>query len=259
MKFHVNDFTIYFEKYGSSNNNILILPGWGDNRTTFRYLIDVLKKEHTVYILDYPGFGESSFPNRDLCIEDYGDLIKDFIKMKNISNLTIIAHSFGGRIVIDLFKRFNLDIKNLILIDIAGIKPKKNIWKIVKEKTYKLLKRTSFFFPKKFKSYYLEKLIQIFGSSDYSKLDPNIRRTFINIVNHDQRDDISAIDVDTLIIWGDNDKDVLLKDGYFINKKIKDSGIVIVPNSGHFPYLDRAYYVNKVILEYLKSYRNKIQ
>jgi len=252
MKFTVNDFTIYYEKYGSNSKNILILPGWGDNRITFKYLIDILKDKYTVYILDYPGFGKSSFPNRDLEISDYSNLIKDFIIKKNISNPSIIAHSFGGRIVIDLFKKFDLNIKNLILIDIAGIKPKKSISIKFKEKTYKFFKKLSCILPKRIKNIYLEKLIKIFGSSDYSRLNPNIRRTFINIVNYDQRNDIKNINVDTLIIWGENDKDVELKDGYFINRSIKDSGLVVVPKSGHFPYLDRAYYVNKVILEFLK-------
>lgn len=253
MKFNVNDFTIYYEKYGDSPRNILILPGWGDNRLTFKYLIDVLEKNYTVYILDYPGFGKSTFPNRDLELFDYSFLIKEFIEEKKITNLTIIAHSFGGRIVIDLFTKYNLDIKNLILIDIAGIKPKKSLFKKIKEKTYKILKKIGRIFPKKLRVLYLEKLINIFGSSDYSRLDPNIRKTFIKIVNYDQREYIKNIDIDTLIIWGENDKDVTLKDAYFINENIKDSGLVVVPKSGHFPYLDRAYYVNNVILEYLKN------
>jgi pimeloyl-ACP methyl ester carboxylesterase len=252
MKFCVNDFTIYYEKYGTKNKNILILPGWGDTRNTFRYLIDVLMNDYTIYIMDYPGFGNSPFPNSDLNITDYSDLIYNFILSNNIDNPTIIAHSFGGRIVIDLFKRFSLDIKNLILIDIAGIKPKKSLFRKIKEKTYKLLKNIGFWLPRKFKNYYLEKLIKIFGSSDYSKLSPNIRKTFINIVNFDQREDIKYINKDTLIIWGELDKDVPLKDGYFINKSIKDSGIIVIPKSGHFPHLDNAYYVNTIILEYLK-------
>ena len=252
MNFCVNDFTIYYEKYGTKNKNILILPGWGDTRNTFRYLIDVLMNDYTIYIMDYPGFGNSPFPNRDLNITDYSDLIYNFILSNNIDNPTIIAHSFGGRIVIDLFKRFSLDIKNLILIDIAGIKPKKSLFGKIKEKTYKLLKNIGFWLPRKFKNYYLEKLIKIFGSSDYSKLSPNIRKTFINIVNFDQKEDIKNINKDTLIIWGELDRDVILKDGYFINKNIKDSGFVVIPKSGHFPYLDKAFYVNSIILDYLK-------
>ena len=254
MKFSVNDFTIYYEKHGNSNKNILILPGWGDNRITFNYLITLLKEQYTVYILDYPGFGKSAFPHRDLKIEDYSFLIKEFIEKKEINNPIIIAHSFGGRIIIDIFKNHRyLNIKNLILIDIAGIKPKKSIFKKIKEKTYKILKKLGIIFPKKFRKIYLDKLIRIFGSSDYSSLSENIRKTFINIVNHDQKDDLKLIDADTLIIWGELDKDVPLKDGYFINKSIKNSGLVVIPKSGHFPYLDRAYYVNKIILEYIKN------
>ena len=252
MNFCVNDFTIYYEKYGNKDKNILILPGWGDNRITFRYLIDVLKEYYTIYILDYPGFGNSSFPNRDLEISDYSDLIYNFIISNNIDCPTIIAHSFGGRIVIDLFKRFKLNINGLILMDIAGIKPKKSIFQRIKLRLYKILKKIGFFLPNKIKNKYLNKLIKIFGSSDYSRLDPNLRKTFINIVNFDQKDDIKYIDKDTLIIWGELDKDVPLKDGYFINKNIKDSGIVVIPGSGHFPYLDKAYFVNSIILEYLK-------
>lgn len=252
MRFIVNDLTIYYEKCGAGKRNILILPGWGDNRITFKYLIDILKEKYTVYILDYPGFGKSYFPNRDLYIKDYSYLIKEFILRNNINNLTLIAHSFGGRITIDLFKRYNLGIKNLILIDIAGIKHKKNFYLRTKEKLYKFLKKMNIFIPKKIRNRYLNKLIKIFGSSDYSKLNPNIRKTFINIVNHDQKQDVKNINVDTLIIWGELDKDVPLSDGYFINKEIKNSGLVVVPKSGHFPYLDRAYYVNRVILEYLK-------
>ena len=130
---------------------------------TFRYLIDVLKDKYTIYILDYPGFGNSPFPNRDLNISDYSDLIYNFINSNNIKNPTILAHSFGGRIVIDLFTRFNLDIKNLILIDIAGIKPKKSILKKIKEKSYKLLKKIGRVLPKKIRNKYLEKLIYIFN------------------------------------------------------------------------------------------------
>lgn len=254
MKFCVNDFTIYYEKYGNGNKNILILPGWGDTRPTFNHLISLLEEMYTIYIIDYPGFGQSPFPNRDLTIEDYANLVKDFIKNKQIDNPIIIAHSFGGRIVIELFTNHkDLNIKNLILIDIAGIKAKKSFYQKMKEKIYKILKKIGKILPKKFRKRYLEKLIQIFGSSDYAALSQNIRNTFINIINRDQRNDIKNIDADTLIIWGEMDRDVPVEDGRYIKENIKDSGIVIIPKGGHFPYLDHAYYVNKIIIEYLKS------
>jgi len=258
MKFNINDLTVYYEKYGTSNKNILILPGWGETRNTFKYLIDVLKEQYTVYIFDYPGFGKSNFPKRDLTIKDYSFIIREFIRKKKIDNPVIIAHSFGGRIVIDLFNDLkHPPIKGLILIDIAGIKPKKKWRKRLKERIYKILKKGGLILPKRIRRYYINALIKMFGSKDYAKVDENVRKTFINIVNYDQRELIRNIDVDTLIIWGEKDLDVPLADGYFINRSINNSGLIVVPGSGHFPYLDRAYYVNKVILEYLKSSFNE--
>ena len=40
MYLTVKDLTIYYEKYGNGKNIILILPGWGNTRETFRYIID---------------------------------------------------------------------------------------------------------------------------------------------------------------------------------------------------------------------------
>ena len=45
MYYNKDDFSIYYEKYGKSSKTILILPGWGDTRKTFSFLIDYLKMD----------------------------------------------------------------------------------------------------------------------------------------------------------------------------------------------------------------------
>ena len=134
---------MYYEKYGDKGKTILILPGWGDTRKTFRYMIDYLKSNYTVYIFDYPGFGNSIFPNRDLTIYDYTNIIRDFIKDENIINPIIIAHSFGGRIATLIAGYYKDRINKLIMIDTSGIKPRKGPIKLLKQYTYKLLRKLS--------------------------------------------------------------------------------------------------------------------
>ena len=102
MDYTYLDTTIYYEKHGSSKKNIVILPGWGDTSKTFSYMISFLKNYFTVYIVDYPGFGNSVFPNRDLTIYDYSLLIYNFIQDLEIENPILIGHSFGGRIITTL-------------------------------------------------------------------------------------------------------------------------------------------------------------
>ena len=60
MKIIIKDFNIHYEKFGNGEKNILILPGWGNTRPTFKWMIESLKNNYNVYILDYPGFGEIS-------------------------------------------------------------------------------------------------------------------------------------------------------------------------------------------------------
>ena len=151
MYYNKEGYTLYYEKYGQGENKILILPGWGDTRKTFDYLINWLKEDFTVYIIDYPGFGNSPFPNHDLTIYDYTNIIRNFMTDNNIINPIIIAHSFGGRIATLLTGYYKEKIDKLILIDIASIKRKKSIKVWLKEKTYKLLKLIKKILPKKLK------------------------------------------------------------------------------------------------------------
>jgi len=254
MNFKVFDFDIYYEKYGNGKHNIIILPGWGDTRSTFNNLISVLKEYYTIYIIDYPGFGNSKFPNRDLDIYDYANLIKDFITINNIDNPIIISHSFGGRISIILSGLYKLPIKKMILIDAAGIKRKKKFKVRFKQTIYKLLKKLSHILPKRIRKSYLDKLINIFGSTDFKNLDPNIRKTFIKVINEDLTKYLKNINTSCLLIWGENDLDTPLDDGKLMNVNIEDSGLIIIPNASHFPYLEYPYYITKIILEFLKTY-----
>lgn len=254
MNFMINDFNIYYEKYGKGKTNIIILPGWGDTRYTFNKIIDVLKDFFTIYILDYPGFGKSSFPKRDLSIYDYALLIKDFIKINGIDNPILIGHSFGGRIGILLAGLYRINIKKMILIDAAGIKRKKKLKVKLKQTVYKFLKKIGYILPKRIKAKYQNKLIKIFGSTDFKNLDENIRKTFIKVINEDLSKYLTNITTSTLLIWGENDLDTPLDDGKIMNIKITDSGLIVIPNASHFPYLEYPYYINKIILEFLKTY-----
>ena len=125
MYFKYNDITIYYEIYGNSDKTVLILPGWGNTRNTFINIINLLKENYKVFIIDYPSFGNSPIPNRELSIYDYAQLVSNFIKENSINNPIIIAHSFGGRIVSILFSKYNFKINKLVLMDVAGIKRRK--------------------------------------------------------------------------------------------------------------------------------------
>jgi len=248
MKTNINKIDIYYEKYGNKEQNIIILPGWGETRKTFDEIIKQLKNHYTIYIIDYPGFGNTKFPNQDLTIYDYAKIIKNFIKKNNISNPNIIAHSFGARITIILETVLKVKLNKIIIINGAGIKRKKTI----KQTTYKILKKITYILPKKIKKSIQKKLLNIFSSQDYKDLPQNMKKTFSNIVNENLTPLIKNIKTDTLLIWGEKDTSTPLKDGIKMSKLIKNSGLIIIKNETHFLYLNMPHYITKIVLEFIK-------
>lgn len=251
MYYIYNDIKVKIYKYGNKNKVLLILPGWGNTTKTFYNIINHFKEKYTIYILDYPGFGKSPIPTKDLTIYNYADLIINFLKDNKIINPIIIAHSFGGRITTLLTGYYKINISKLILFDIASIKPKKSIKTKLKEKIYKTLKHIIKIFSNKEKLQ--NKLINYFGSTDYKSLPPTMHKTFINIINEDLTKYLKNITSETLLIWGEKDQDTPLKDAYKMNNLIKESALIIYPNASHYSYLDYPILTNNIINEFIKE------
>ena len=124
------------------------------------------------------------------------------------------------------------------MVSSPGIKQKFNLLKWFKIRIYKLAK--------------LLKIKLNIGSSDYKKANGYLRNVLVKAVNRDLTMDMNKIICPTLLIYGEKDKVVKIYIGKEINKKIKNSGLVIIPKCGHFPYIEKFRY----FLIVLKSFIN---
>lgn len=253
MYFTYKNISLFYEEMGTGKKTILILPGWGDTRSTFRNIISYLAKEYTVICIDYPGFGKSSFPNYSMTIYDYALLIKAFIEELELNDPIIIAHSFGGRIATLLTGYYHMTISRMVLMDIAGIKPKKTVCRRIKSLIYKTLKKAQYLIPSKYKKRYLEKLSNLFGSTDYNNLPNCMKTTFSNIVQEDLKYYVKDIKSECLLLWGENDDATPLQDGYFFQDNIKDSALIVFAGRSHFAYLEEPWQTINIIMTFIED------
>lgn len=251
MYYKVKNINLYYEKYGSSKKCILILPGWGETRQSFHSIIKELQDNFSIYIMDYPGFGNSPSLKEEWYIKDYADMIKSFLYDNHIYNPIIIAHSFGGRITAYLVGKYQLKVDKIILIDVAGIKRRKKIVLLIKEKIYKVLKKATYLLPKIKQEEIRQKLLFYFGSEDYTSIPQCMQKTFQNIIKEDLRKYYKKITPETLIIWGQKDIETPLKDGRYLNRKIKNAALIIYKNAGHFSYLNNLYLTIEIIRRFI--------
>ena len=255
MKINIDNLDINYIVEGNSPEKILLLHGWGSNIRLFKNIIDCLSKTKTVYALDMPGFGESDEPPCAWNVDNYVDLVIKFISEMKIEKLSILGHSFGGRVIIKLVNRKNLNfvVNKIILVDSAGIKPKKSLKNILKVRMFKIGKKiVSTNLIKKMYPNALENLKNKFGSQDYKSASPIMRESLVKTVNEDLTYLLKDIKQSTLLIWGDKDTATPIKDAYLMNKLIPDSGIVKIENAGHYSFLEQPILVNRVLESFLK-------
>ena len=139
------------------------------------------------------------------------------------------------------------------MTDAAGIKPKVTFKKWCRVKSYKLAK---FFLkivtPKDKFEEKLNDLRKKYGSSDYSALQSDImRETFNKVISLDLKKDLKNIKNSTLLMWGENDLDTPMYMAKIMEKEIKDSGLVVLKNAGHFSYLDSPIEYNLIVENFL--------
>lgn len=256
MNIRIKDININYLKEGSNGSNILLLHGWGSNIGLFSSMIEKLSKEHVIYALDLPGFGKSDEPHDSWSVDDYVDFVIDFIREMDIKQISILGHSFGGRIIIKMANRDNLlfEIEKLVLLDSAGIKPKSNGSTSFRSRYYKFCKKILVLKPiKKMFPNALDNLKSKFGSEDYKNATPRMRDILVKTVNEDLTDLLENIRYETLIVWGENDDATPLSDAKIMESKIKDSRLVVVKGTGHYSFIENDAYVNTVLCDFFNN------
>lgn len=253
MQVKIKDWNINYEVMGNGNP-VILLHGWLANLETMRPIANSLCQNFKVYLVDIVGFGKSDLPEHPLNTNDFGDFLAEFVKKLNIENPILIGHSNGGRTIINAVGREIVKPRKIVLIDSAGIVPKRKLKYYIKVGIFKAGKAVLNKLPdvgvmKKFK----EKLFSHVGSNDYKASAPVLRETMKKIVNEDVTQLLPNLKVPTLLIWGTNDMDTPIADAKKMESLIPDCGLVEYPNSGHFSYLQNLQNCNAVLNEFFKN------
>lgn len=229
---------LHYTDSEKGEKTVVMMHGWGCNHTTLASIERVaLSCGYRVINVDFPGFGDSQEPNDVWGVEEYTRQIEALTKELGIKTPIMLGHSFGGRVGI-LYASRN-QVEKLILVDAAGIKPKRSLkyyWKVY---SFKAIKRLMYLFlGKETAEKHLDARRAKAGSSDYANASPMMRRILSKVVNEDLTDKLQHIKAPTLLIWGENDSATPLYDAKKMERLIPNAGLVSFPGCGHYSFLD---------------------
>lgn len=248
----IDGLRIKYEESGRPDGEpVILMHGWGCNHTTVRSVAATLQDSMRIINIDLPGHGDSMEPAEVWGTFDFATAMKKFIENLGITNPALIGHSFGGRTAIALSTI--LPVKKIVLIDAAGIKPKRSLNYYFKVYSYKFSKKMALIFLGKERAgKRIEQMLQKRGSADYKSSSPMMRAIMSRCVNEDLKNIMHKIQSPVLLIWGENDTATPMRDARIMEKLIPDAGLVAFPGCGHYSFLDNPLGFKTVMREFFK-------
>jgi pimeloyl-ACP methyl ester carboxylesterase len=216
--------------------DVLVLHGWGARIESVAPIVTGLSRVARVTAVDLPGFGETAGPPEPWGVGEYAQWVLALIDQLELGSVGIVGHSFGGRIAIHIGANQPERVTRLLLVDAAGVRPKRTARyyaKVYSAKTVKHLAPHLGPVGRRMQ----QRIAARVASSDYASAG-SLRPTFVKVVNEDLSSLLPQIKAPTLLIWGENDDSTPVSDGRKMERLIDDAALIVFEGAGHYAYLD---------------------
>lgn len=110
----------YLKGPPGSGPPVLFLHGMGSSRWAFWEIMEAQPVPGTLWALDLPGFGASSWPRRRQTLDDFTDAVKAFVDAVDLVRPILVGHSFGAMVAGEAAIRYPETFAGVILVAGAG-------------------------------------------------------------------------------------------------------------------------------------------
>jgi pimeloyl-ACP methyl ester carboxylesterase len=100
---------------------LLLIHGIGDSSETWRNLIPLLARTHTVIAPDLLGHGDSDKPRADYSVAGYANAMRDLLAVLGVERATVVGHSLGGGVAMQFAYQYPDRCERLVLVSSGGV------------------------------------------------------------------------------------------------------------------------------------------
>ena len=239
---------------------VALIHGITSDSAAWREVMRRLSQSYTVIAPDLLGHGASAKPQGDYSLGAYASGVRDLLGLLGFEHATVVGHSLGGGIAMQLAYQFPEYCERLVLVSSGGLG--REVSPVLRAAT---LPGAELVMPLIVRDWAVRAGGAVAGALEKVGLKPGhdmreIGRGYAFLVEGDAQSAflhtlravidpggqrVSALDrlylaadMPTLIVWGDRDPIIPIEHGRSAKELMPDTRLVEIPGAGHWPMLD---------------------
>ncbi len=242
---------------------ILLLTGLGSKRLAWYKQMNEFGRFYRTIALDHRDVGDSDSSTAPYSIADLADDAAAVLKALRVERANVVGISMGGFISLELTLRYPQLVAKLVLVStsaggLGSVPASPRLWpgmltrkKNVEVGTLARKTYTRIMGP----GYGISHPQEMEEIADIARYHPMSRDAYSRqlraCLTHNAVGRLGQIRVPTLVIHGDKDSLVPTSNGRRLARKIAGARLLIYPNVGHIPIIERASQFNQDVLAFL--------
>jgi len=204
----------------------------------------------SVYAIDLPGHGRSSGPARST-VNQYAEVVSAFISRLGLVDVVLVGHSMGGAIALTIALQGPVAKQGLVLISSGA---RLRVMDEVLDSTLSNFEATAELVAESLWSERAPEELKSLGKRTFLANQPEVVYADYLACNcFDIMDQLSHIELPTLVICGSEDKMTPLKYSRYLAEQIPNASLKVVKGAGHMLPLEKPEIVASQINQFLKN------
>ena len=261
-------------RMGGEGPAILLIHGMAGSSLTWKEVMPLLARSHTVLAPDLLGHGESAKPMGDYSLGSFASGLRDFLAVVGIERVTVVGQSLGGGVAMQLAYQYPELCERLALVNSGGL-GREVSWML----RVLTLPGAEFIMPVLFPAFVRDRgndlsqfllrrglrapRIAEMWRAYVSLAEPENRRAFVRTLRavvDSGGQVVSAKDrlyltvgMPTLIVWGDADRIIPVAHAYAAHEAMPGSRLEVFEGVGHFPHAEEPLRFAAVLTNFIET------
>lgn len=233
----VADQSLSYRTVGTGQPLVLV-HGYAASGHMWQLVLPYLAQHYQVFVVDLPGHGRSPLTGT-WRLREVAPLLIRWLQEMRLPPVSLMGHSMGGAICIQMAAAAPEILRSVILADSAGLPLNAHLPKLVVRSVRSALQPGNGRYP----------MAMI---RDMVRPRPRLWwQCARELVESDFSQEAARISAPTLIIWGGRDVMIPINVGHTLNKAIPHASFEIIESCGHRSMIGQPDTFSKVVLDFL--------